>query len=225
MVVHPAPGHTSGTLVHALLHHLDDLSGIGGEQRPGIVHRLDRGTTGLLVVAKHDRAHRHLADQFARRVAGRTYLALCHGVPAADQGTIESELARHPRERVRMASTDRGGRHAVTHWRVRARADGASLLQCRLQTGRTHQVRVHLSEQGWPLIGDGLYRRRACRLPPALRGIVDDTGVRPLLHAWQLRLIHPTSGEALSFDAPLPADLQAGLAALGIPRPEAPAPC
>lgn len=225
MVVHPAPGHTEGTLVHALLHHLDDLSGVGGEQRPGIVHRLDRGTTGLLVVAKHDRAHRHLAEQFAHHTAGRTYLALCHGSPADDAGTITSQLARHPRVRVRMASVASGGRHAVTHWRVRARADAVSLLQCRLQTGRTHQVRVHLCEQGWPLLGDGVYRRRSARLPAGLRSLISPGGDRPMLHAWQLRLIHPSTGASLCFTAPIPDDMAMALAALGIepPQPE-PAP-
>lgn len=216
MVVHPGPGHPDGTLVNALLHHLRDLSGIGGEQRPGIVHRLDRGTSGLLVVAKHDEAHRHLAAQFAAHTAGRTYLALCHGSPEADAGTIESTLARHPRDRVRMASTDGTGRRAVTHWSVWARRGRVSLIRCELETGRTHQVRVHLSEQGWPLLGDGLYARRGARVPSRLRGLVDPSGQRPLLHAWRLRFVHPTTGADCAYEAAPPADFRRVLEALEI---------
>ncbi|HHO52020.1 MAG TPA: RluA family pseudouridine synthase, partial [Deltaproteobacteria bacterium] len=201
----------------------DDLWGVGGEQRPGIVHRLDRGTTGLLVVAKHDRAHRHLADQFARHVAGRIYLALCHGGPSVDAGTIEGQLARHPRVRVRMTSVPSGGRRAVTHWRLLARAEAVSLLQCQLETGRTHQVRVHLSEQGWPLLGDGLYGRPGAKVPGLSRGLISAAGERPMLHAWQLGLTHPTTGARLRFVAPIPDDLSAALSALGIvpPQPDA----
>ncbi len=222
MVVHPAPGHQDGTLVNALLHHVDDLSGIGGEERPGIVHRLDRGTSGLLVVAKHDLAHRALAEQFAAHTAGRVYLALVHGAPKSDAGRVESLLARHPRDRLRMASGAQG-RRAVTHWRVLARAGTVSLIECRLETGRTHQVRVHLSEQGWPILGDRLYARKGHRPPATLRGLVDPEGERPLLHAFQLHLAHPRTGEALAFEAPPPADFQAVLDALGIDyRPQVP---
>ncbi len=216
MVVHPAPGHADGTLVNALLHHVDDLSGIGGVLRPGIVHRLDRGTSGLLVVAKHDKAHRWLAEQFAEHTAGRRYLALCLGSPKENQGTVRSLLARHPTDRLRFASGERG-KTAVTHWTCVSRAGTVSLIECRLETGRTHQVRVHLSEQGWPIIGDPLYGRRSTKLPATLRGLVDPE--RPLLHAWQLRLVHPDGSERL-FTAPLPADFVAALAALEVPVPE-----
>ena len=218
MVVHPAPGHADGTLVNALLHHLDGLSGIGGVERPGIVHRLDRGTSGLIAVAKHDQAHQHLAAQFAAHTAGRVYLAICHGGPEEDSGTVQSTLGRHPKDRLRMASVDQG-RHAITHWRVVGRAEGASLLQVQLETGRTHQVRVHMSEQGWPLLGDRLYRRKGIATPPALRDLVDPQGERPLLHAWQLRLAHPRSEAPMHVVAPPPADVCAVLERLGIPCP------
>lgn len=214
MVVHPAPGHADGTLVNALLHHLDDLSGIGGEQRPGLVHRLDRGTSGLLVVAKHDAAHRSLAAQFAAHTAGRVYLAVVHDPPKADEGTERSTLGRHPRDRQRMATVP-GGRPAVTHWRVLARAGAIGLVECRLETGRTHQVRVHLAERGSALVGDGTYSRADRPLPAKLRGLVDPSGERPLLHALRLAFAHPTTGERRAFAAPPPADLQAVLDALG----------
>lgn len=216
MVVHPGPGHADGTLVNALLHHVGDLSGIGGGLRPGIVHRLDRGTSGLVVVAKGDAAHRALARQFAERTAGRTYLALVHGSPSEEAGTIRSRLARHPTDRLRWASTEgEHGKPAVTHWRVRQRAGTVSLLECELETGRTHQIRVHLSEAGWPLVGDGVYRRRGTRLPARLRSLVDPSGERPMLHAWRLRLLHPVTGEPMTFEADPPADMRAALEALG----------
>ena len=216
-VVHPGAGHPDGTLVNALLFHLEDLSGVGGELRPGIVHRLDRGTSGLLVVAKHDVAHRHLAAQFAAHTAGRTYLALVHGSPTEEAGRIESHLGRHPKDRVRMASVPASqGRRAVTHWRVLGRAGTLTLIQATLETGRTHQVRVHLSEAGWPLVGDGLYRRRNTRVPSSLRGVVDESGDRPLLHAWKLRFEHPRTGELRAFEVPPPPDLQRALQVLGL---------
>jgi len=221
MAVHPGPGHPAGTLVNALLHHLDGLSGIGGEERPGIVHRLDRGTSGLLVVAKHDRAHRALAGQFAAHTAGRTYLALVHDPPREDRGTVTSHLARHPRDRVRFASTtaDRG-RRAVTHWEVVGRAGTVGLVRCTLETGRTHQIRVHLSELGAPLVGDGVYRRRrTSAVPAALRALVDPSGERPLLHAWRLGFDHPTTGRRMQFEAPPPPDFRAVLDALGLALP------
>ncbi|MCA9572761.1 MAG: RluA family pseudouridine synthase, partial [Myxococcales bacterium] len=186
LVVHPGAGHADGTLVNALLHHLDDLSGIGGELRPGIVHRLDRGTSGLIVVAKNDQAHRHLAAQFADHSAGREYLALVVGRPPALSGTIRSFLARHPRDRVRFASAD-DGRLAVTHWSVERTWGTVVLVRCRLETGRTHQIRVHLSEHGLPLLGDPLYGR--ARPPASIRDLVDPD--RPLLHAEVLHFEHP----------------------------------
>lgn len=218
MVVHPAPGHADGTLVNALLHHVEDLSGIGGVQRPGIVHRLDRGTSGLLVVAKSDAAHQALAAQFAAHTAGRTYLALCQGVPVAAAGTIRSTLGRHPKDRLKFASGP-NGKPAVTHWRRVGVAGTIALVECRLETGRTHQVRVHVSEQGWPIVGDPLYGRKVSQLPATLRNLVDPE--RPLLHAWALRFTHP-DGRAMAFEAPLPADFAAALAAVGIPIPGTP---
>ena len=213
LVVHPGAGHPDGTLVNALLHHLDDLSGIGGELRPGIVHRLDRGTSGLLVVAKNDAAHRHLADQFADHSAGREYLALCVGRPRTGHGTIESVLARHPKDRVRFASVrddERDGKYAVTHWSIESQHGTVVLVRCRLETGRTHQIRVHLSENGLPLLGDPLYGK--ARPPASIKALVDPD--RPLLHAQALHFEHP-DGRALRFEAAPPADFQAVLDALG----------
>lgn len=209
LVVHPGAGHPDGTLVNALLHHIDDLSGIGGELRPGIVHRLDKGTSGLLVVAKNDVAHRHLAAQFADHSAGREYLALCVGHPRDDHGTITSTLARHPKDRVRFASVRdaaRDGRHAVTHWSIEARFGTVVLVRCRLETGRTHQIRVHLSENGMPLLGDPLYGK--ARPPASIRALVQPD--RPLLHATVLHFEHPV-GTPLRFEAPLPPDFAAVL--------------
>lgn len=224
MVVHPAPGHADGTLVNALLHHLDGLSSIGGSQRPGLVHRLDRGTSGLLVVAKDDRSHRALSDQFAAHTAGRIYLAWVHDPPKAESGTVTSQLARHPRDRLRYASTDGAqGKRAVTHWERLAKRGTVGLMRCRLETGRTHQVRVHLSELGCPLLGDDLYARRtASPVPASVRALVAPAGERPLLHAWQLRFTHPVTGEALRFVAEPPTDFRAVADALdvGLPEPE-----
>jgi 23S rRNA pseudouridine1911/1915/1917 synthase len=216
MVVHPGAGHADGTLVNALLHHIGDLSGIGGVQRPGIVHRLDRGTTGLLVVAKHDVAHQSLAGQFAAHTAGRRYLALVHGTVPLPEGCIESHLARHTTNRRRFSSVEEGGKRAVTHWRRLAQRGVVALMECRLETGRTHQIRVHLTEGGWPLLGDGLYKRRHNRIPPTLKGIVSNLGNRPMLHARELRFDHPRTGEAMQFRADFPADFAAALAALEI---------
>jgi 23S rRNA pseudouridine1911/1915/1917 synthase len=218
MVVHPAPGHPDGTLVNALLFHLRGLSGIGGEERPGIVHRLDRGTSGLLVVAKHDVAHRTLAAQFARHTAERRYLALVYGIPE-EQGTIRSLLARHHRDRLKYASTDREelGKVAITHFRRIAVAGRLSLVGCRLETGRTHQVRVHMFESGFPLVGDGLYKRKVDALPVKVRSLVESLGDRPLLHAASLSLDHPRTGERKRWVAPVHADMAAVLRALEIP--------
>ena len=179
--------------MNAVLFHADHLSGIGGVRRPGIVHRLDKGTSGLLVVAKSDRAHQGLAAQFADHSAGRRYLALCYAAPVLASGTIRSELGRHPYHRLRYASVESGGKPACTHWRVLARGERNSLIECRLETGRTHQVRVHLCESGWPLAGDPLYRRRAAQPTSALRPYLSEE--RPLLHAWHLSFIHPTDGQ------------------------------
>ena len=215
MVVHPAPGHPDGTLVNALLHHVTDLSGIGGVLRPGIVHRLDKGTSGLMVVAKTDQAHHVLADQFAEKTAKRRYLALCYGVPTQNGGTIETELARHASHRKRWASTDQGGKRAVTHWRMLSRGGKVSLIECALETGRTHQIRVHLTEQGHPLVGDSMYSRRNSSLPAILRERIPKEMERPMLHAWSLRLTHPRTGTPMVLHKKPPEDLLGCLEALG----------
>lgn len=220
MVVHPAPGSPDGTLVNALLFHCGaSLSGIGGVRRPGIVHRLDKDTSGLLVVAKNDRTHKALAAQFADH--GRTgpleraYLAFVWGAPDLPSGTVDAPLARHPvaRERIAVRSS---GRFAITHWqRLAAYTDMlgrpiATLVECQLETGRTHQIRVHMAHIGHPLLGDALYgvgqRTRASRLPEAAREALDGLG-RQALHAARLGFEHPATGEVLSFASPLPPDL------------------
>ncbi len=193
MVVHPSAGHESGTLVNALLYHIQDLSGIGGELRPGIVHRIDRMTSGLLVVAKNDAAHRALSDQFRDHSAHRSYAALVDGNIREDSGTITAPLARHPVDRKRMAIVQ-GGREAVTHWRVAARYGQYTLLQIELETGRTHQIRVHLSSIQHPVSGDEVYGRE--KKPFGLAG--------QALHGYRLTFRHPKSGEQMMFYAPLP---------------------
>jgi 23S rRNA pseudouridine1911/1915/1917 synthase len=221
MVVHPSAGHADGTLVNALLFHIKDLSGIGGVERPGIVHRIDRGTSGLLVVAKHDAAHQALAAQFADKTAGRRYVALCYGTTKQDSGRIESMLARHPIDRKRFASNDEGKR-AITHWRLVAHAPQLTLVECRLETGRTHQIRVHLSEMRHPLVNDDLYGNRRKVGGPLLRWMDQNPG-RPLLHAWKLGLKHPTTGERLVCTAPLPQDFRDALEAGNLPLEALPA--
>ena len=220
LVVHPAAGHATGTLVNALIAHCgDSLSGIGGVKRPGIVHRLDKDTTGLMVVAKTDRAHQALAAQFADH--GRTgplqrgYLAFVWGAPARPKGTIDAPIDRHPKSRDRMA-VRANGRDAITHWQVLERFAGkdgkpvASLIECRLETGRTHQIRVHLAHIGHPLLGDAVYgtgfKTKASRLPPAAREALEGLG-RQALHAYLLAIEHPKSGQRLEFRSELPADL------------------
>ncbi len=217
MVVHPGAGHPDGTLVNALLHHVDGLSGIGGVERPGIVHRLDRGTSGLLVVAKHDVAHQHLAAQFADHSAARSYLALCLASPPAKRGRRETLLARHPRDRVRFASThDDRGKRAVTHWQVLGEGRGLALVGCELETGRTHQIRVHLTELGCPLLGDSLYKQRRLCTPAWLEDVLWQG--RVLLHAWRLRLVHPRTAALQEFRAELPPDFTEALSRAGIHR-------
>jgi 23S rRNA pseudouridine1911/1915/1917 synthase len=202
MVVHPAAGHAQGTLVNALLHHCRDLSGVGGQLRPGIVHRIDKDTSGVLVVAKHDRAHRFLAAQWKQHSIDREYLAFVRGAPRADSGTVDAPIGRHPTDRKRMSTRARVSRSAVTHWRVEERLRGATLLRVRLETGRTHQIRVHMASIGLPLLGDPVYG--GGRALPSARGIA-----RQALHATLLGFTHPTTGERMRFESPLPADLLA----------------
>jgi 23S rRNA pseudouridine1911/1915/1917 synthase len=207
LVVHPAPGHPGGTLVNALLHHCRDLAGIGGFLRPGIVHRLDQGTSGVLVAAKHDAAHLALAAQFHDHTIERTYVALVRGVPGADAGRVERAIGRHPRDRKRMSVHTHAGRPAATAWLVRRRfpRSGASFLEVRPESGRTHQIRVHLASVGLPVVGDPVYGRSA-------RG---EFGLeRPALHAERLGFVHPRSSERMRFEAPLPEDIALALARL-----------
>lgn len=218
MTVHPAPGQPTGTLVNALLAHCGgSLSGIGGVARPGIVHRIDKETSGLLVVAKHDRAHQGLAGQFEAHSVAREYSAFVWGSPSANTGRIEGAIGRDPRNRKRMAVTT-SGKPAVTHYRVAARfGPGAAELACRLETGRTHQIRVHLNEAGWPLIGDPVYGRataaRKSRLADA--ALTAATGFpRQALHAGVLGFEHPITGEQVRFERPPPADMTSLKAAL-----------
>ena len=209
MVVHPGAGTSGGTLVNALLGYCDDLSGIGGTMRPGIVHRIDKDTSGILVVAKNDRAHNSLAHQFKEHTIKRIYLALVLGSPKGDKGKIESVIGRHPVDRKRMSGKARRGKHAVTHWQVVGRFSGITLVRLRLETGRTHQIRVHLSEAGYPLVGDKVYGgggRIASVMDPHLKGLIKELD-RQALHAKTLGFIHPSTGEYLEFDTELPADM------------------
>ncbi|WP_255575080.1 RluA family pseudouridine synthase [Caldovatus aquaticus] len=223
LVVHPAPGNPDGTLVNALLAHAGaELPGIGGEQRPGIVHRLDKDTSGVMVVAKTERAHRALAHAFAERreELERTYLALAWGLPAPPAGAIEAPIGRHPADRKRMAVVPAGrGKPALTRYATeRAFGTACALLRCRLATGRTHQIRVHLAHMGHPVVGDPVYGRRipaaARALPPPLRAALLGFP-RQALHAATLGFRHPVTGAALRFESPLPADMAGLLARLG----------
>lgn len=211
LVVHPAPGHRSGTLVNALLHHCDDLAGVGDALRPGIVHRLDQGTTGILVVAKNDAAHRGLAAQFEDHSIERLYRAIARGTPKANEGRVDRPIGRHPGDRKRMSVRARSGRRAVTRWRVveRFAASHHALLELRPETGRTHQIRVHLASIGLPLAGDRVYGRARANSVAGLPALE-----RPALHAARLGFVHPASGERLRFESPLPDDLEQLLAAL-----------
>jgi len=213
MMVHAGAGATEnarnrGTLVNALLHRLSALSGVGGELRPGIVHRLDRETSGLIVVAKNDDAHRKLAAQFAKRQVKKTYVALVHGWVKADQGTINKSISRDSVRRVRMTTRRAGGREAISHYRVKKRTDGMfgkfTLLEVKIDTGRTHQIRVHLASLGHPVVGDTVYGA-----PAQIKagGAMTALG-RNFLHAGALELRHPRTGEVLSFARDLPAELE-----------------
>ena len=208
LVVHPAPGHADGTLVNALLAHCgNSLSGIGGEKRPGIVHRIDKDTSGLIIAAKNDFAHAALAAQLKDHSLARTYVCIVCGKIKDDSGTIDAPIGRHPTDRKRMAVTQKNARHAVTHWSVIARYNGYTHIRCELETGRTHQIRVHMAHIGHPLLGDLVYGHK--RPEKGLSG--------QCLHARALRFIHPRTGELVTFTCPLPDYFQDVLARLGPP--------
>ncbi len=236
MMVHAGAGATDdarnrGTLVNALLHHFGKLSAVGGELRPGIVHRLDRATSGLMVVAKNDESHRRLARQFSGREVRKTYIALVHGWPKQDRGTIQSAISRHSQRRTRMTTRGFGGREAVTHYVVERKIDAPygkfALVELKIETGRTHQIRVHMSSLGHPVVGDALYgapgelrsqsnKRRSAGMPATLG--LD----RNFLHSATLELTHPRTRELLKFSRPLPKELENLLASLENARQEGP---
>lgn len=212
MVVHPARGADQGTLVHALLHQVEDLSGISGEERPGIVHRLDKDTSGVLVVAKSDEAHRQLSEQFKIHSITRRYRALVRGLPP-ERGTWHSSIGRSPHNRLKMASVKSGGKEAITHFQRLETLPGACLMEFTLETGRTHQIRVHTSEAGFPILCDGVYGGHWWRgLPdtPTLKQALGKAN-RQLLHARELGFVHPEDGRFLHFQQEIPADFQAVL--------------
>ncbi len=205
LTVHPGAGRPTGTLAHRLLAHFPEIAGIGGPGRPGIVHRLDHDTTGVMVIARTPEAYRRLAEDFAERRVGKLYRAIVYGKPPS-QGTVEAAIGRHPQRRTEMTVRPRG-RPAVTHYTRRGFACGAAQLEIHLETGRTHQIRVHLKHAGYPLVGDPVYGEARWKAsPPACRPILR-TFPRPALHAWRLRLDHPLEGRTLEFEAPLAEDL------------------
>lgn len=204
MVVHPAPGHFTGTLVNALLHHCPNLSGIGGVARPGIVHRLDQDTSGLIVVAKSQAAMDGLVQAFSsHKNIEKTYLAVCHGRPRLDAGRIENLIGRHPVDRKRMAIVGKNGKVAITNWRVfDCSRPQSTAVECKIETGRTHQIRVHMASLGCPVIGDKVYGKSA------LDKKLDPVPTRQMLHAWKLKLWHPVKRVEVAFEAPVPEDLK-----------------
>ncbi|HVE71915.1 MAG TPA: RluA family pseudouridine synthase [Thermoanaerobaculia bacterium] len=214
IVVHPAAGHADSTLVNALLFHVQDLSGVGGEIRPGIVHRLDKDTSGVMIVAKHDDAHRKLTANWNTDRVRKEYVALVYGTPASERGTVDAPIGRDPRDRKRMAVVA-DGRRAITEYEVAERLRHASLVRCRLRTGRTHQIRVHMKHLGHPIVGDPLYSG------PQWRGIPDrkiqkvlSSLTRQMLHAAKITFEHPGTGAVVSFEAPVPEDFRAVLQTL-----------
>ncbi len=212
IVVHPAPGSWTGTLVNALLYYCKDLSGIGGVKRPGIVHRIDKETSGLLVVAKNDIAHKFLCEQFAEHSIDRTYLAFCFGVPNPLKGTIDGDIGRNPYDRKKMAVVVKNGKHAITHYQVLENFKNvASLVRCNLETGRTHQIRVHLSKQGNNLLGDKIYIKSKKindkSIDEEKRSLLNNFS-RHALHAQSLGFVHPTTKRRMFFETPLPEDLK-----------------
>jgi 23S rRNA pseudouridine1911/1915/1917 synthase len=220
MVVHPGAGVRSGTLVHALLHHAPEIADVGGPDRPGIVHRLDKDTSGLLVVAKTPQTHRALVEAMKARAVGRVYRALVWGRPARDSGRLVTSIGRDPRDRKRMAVVTRGGRPAGTRWRVLERFAIAALIEVRLETGRTHQIRVHLAHLGHPVVGDPVYGGRAKKLLSLVVGqrsfgrALLESLHRQALHASELELVHPITGAALRFSSPVPEDFARALGLL-----------
>lgn len=209
LVVHPAPGHYSGTLVNGLLYHCPDLRGIGGKLRPGIVHRLDKDTSGTLVVAKNAPALEHLALQFKSRTIQKKYLAMVYGEIRGESGVISLPVGRHPVHRKKMSAFSRKGRPAETLWKVRERFQGATLLDIDLKTGRTHQIRVHCAAISHPVMGDDLYcgRRTGALIFAKLSHLLKKERFRQMLHAWQLEFVHPVSEKAMRFESPVPADM------------------
>lgn len=205
MVVHPGAGHHSGTLVNALLHHVADLKGVGGERRPGLVHRLDKDTSGVLVVAKHEAALTALQTAFATRAVEKVYVALTFGQPP-DSGTFRSLYGRHPRQRLRFTGRAKAGKEAVTHFRTIARYPSAAQVEVCLETGRTHQIRVHFAEAGFPLLADALYGNRSSLKVAVI--------ARQALHALRLTFPHPRHGRRLTFEAPVPVDFRRAIALL-----------
>jgi 23S rRNA pseudouridine1911/1915/1917 synthase len=214
LVVHPAPGHDGGTLVNGLLYHCTDLGGIGGERRPGIVHRLDKDTSGTLVVAKTDRAHTHLSRQFKNRQVQKEYLALVHGAVSPSSGTIKLPIGRHPVDRKRMSTVSRRGRTAHTQWTIKKQYQNFTLLTVILKTGRTHQIRVHCAAIQHPIVGDKVYRPRKLEKTMAQESNQPDqilqilkSARRQMLHAWRLGMTHPNTSEQMVFESPLPPDM------------------
>ncbi len=232
MMVHAGAGATEdernrGTLVNALLHHFQSLSGVGGELRPGIVHRLDKETSGLIVVAKNDEAHRKLAEQFSRREVKKTYLALVHGWPKRESGTISASISRDRVRRIRMTTRGSGGREAVSHYKVLRRIDSNygkfSLVEVKIDTGRTHQIRVHMASLGHPIVGDTLYGAPAEIKVTAGRGKKESAKAirleRNFLHAAELKLFHPRTSEGIALKSPLPMELTSFLESLKVTSP------
>jgi 23S rRNA pseudouridine1911/1915/1917 synthase len=212
LVVHPAAGHPSGTVVNGLLHHCPSLEGIGGEQRPGIVHRLDKDTSGLLTVAKSQLAHTRLSEQFKQRHIEKIYWVLVEGRPKNPRGRIELPIGRHPTDRKKMSTRSPSGRDALTLWCVKEAFPDVTLLEVDLKTGRTHQVRVHCQAMGHPVVGDPVYGWRSRRKSSTKENLelfnILRTAPRQMLHARQLTFIHPVTGTSLTFEAPLPEDIQ-----------------
>lgn len=209
LVVHPAPGHFRGTLVHALLYHCPHLSGIGGVKRPGIVHRLDKDTSGVLVVAKDDQTHQGLSHQFKERVVKKQYLALVFGIPTRSQGKIDFSLGRHPKDRKKISIHTKKPRIAVTLWQLKEKFPYAALLLCEPKTGRTHQIRVHLNAIGHPILGDPIYFRKSKLNQIKSKSLRTLLGQAPrlMLHAWRLEFVHPITQKNMAFEAPLPSDM------------------